>query len=193
MDRDDAQLMTLVQQGRMDCFDELVRRYRSALIRFAAGKLGDRQRGEDLVQETFLAVYASRQTYNPEFSFRTWLWTILLNLCRRELRKRSRRPKEVHAAIGGDPQVTPGVPEPATKETALTSVLQSEQTELLNAMLDSLPEVQADAVRLRFFGFLKYREIAQAMGSSEVTAKVRVRTGLQKLAGRLRDELGETP
>lgn len=181
--------MRLVQQGDLESFDALVHRYRSRLIAFAAGKIGDRQRGEDLVQETFLAVYASRQTFNPEFTFRTWLWTILLNLCRRELSRRKRRPHEVHGAVGTS---FSGI-EPATTETGLTSVLKAERNQRVAAMLETLSDVQADAVRLRFYGGLKYSEIAQAMGGSEVTAKVRVRNGLARLAQRLRDEAGESP
>lgn len=190
MERDDSQLMRLVQRGDFDSFEELVRRYRDRLVGFAAGKLGDRQRGEDLVQETFLAVYASRHTYKPEFSFRTWLWTILLNLCRRELSRRKRRPKEVQRAgpVLSGPQF-----EPATTETGLTRVLMRERAQRLAAMLETLPDVQADAVRLRFYGGLKYSEIAQTMGGSEVTAKVRVRNGLARLARRLRDDAGDSP
>jgi RNA polymerase sigma-70 factor (ECF subfamily) len=44
-----------------------------------------------------------------------------------------------------------------------------------------LPDVQADALRLRFFGGLKYEEIAQSMNSSVSGAKRRVRRGLLSL------------
>lgn len=187
--------MQQVQAGDLESFEELVRRYRSALIRFAAGKVGDAARAEDLVQEALLAVYASRHTYNPEFSFRTWLWTILLNLCRSELRRAARKPK-VHfhsnRHANQPAYAAANIPEPATAETGLTQLLLGERSERIAEMLDALPEERADAIRLRFFGGLKYSEIAEAMGSSEITAKVRVRKGLTTLANRLRDDAGET-
>ena len=189
MDRDDRQLMLRVQNGQFDVFEQLVQRHRSPLLRVAANKLRDPARAEDVVQETFLAVFAARHTYNPEFSFRTWLWTILLNLCRRELSKARRVPR-VLPASGQEPS---SQPEPSTDDTGLARVLQSERVDRLMEQLDQLPEVQADAIRLRFFGELKYREIAETMGGSEITAKVRVRNGLTTLASRLRDELGESP
>jgi RNA polymerase sigma-70 factor (ECF subfamily) len=57
-----------------------------------------------------------------------------------------------------------------------------ERSQLLDALLLRLPEVQADALRLRFFGDLKFPEIADAMGCSLSTAKNRVKWGLMKLA-----------
>jgi DNA-directed RNA polymerase specialized sigma24 family protein len=47
--------------------------------------------------------------------------------------------------------------------------------------MNSLPEMHADAVRLRFFGGLQFDAIAQAMGCSLRTAKYRVKEGLLRL------------
>ncbi|GAB4152522.1 MAG: sigma-70 family RNA polymerase sigma factor [Planctomycetaceae bacterium] len=187
----DAELMLRVQEGQLACFDELVCRYRVPLTRVALSKTGDAGRAEDIVQETFLAVYASRQSFNPKFAFRTWLWTILLNLCRRDYRKRSRTPRVLpHTTVNATASETYSTP--VSLETGLTHVLQVEQGELVAKLLNELPEVQADAIRLRFYGALTYREIAEAMKSSEIGAKVRVKKGLQNLAERLRTESGET-
>ena len=43
-------------------------------------------------------------------------------------------------------------------------------------------EPQADALRLRFFGGLKFEELAAAMNSSVSGAKLRVKQGLLRLA-----------
>lgn len=192
MQPDDAQLMLRVQAGDLESFEVLVRRYRAALQRFAVGKLGDAAKAEDLVQETFLAVYASRDTFNPRFAFRTWLWTILWNLCRREIARRARKPK-VHFRTPQFAGTAANAVEPATPETGLSNLLLGERSEHIAELLEQLPETQADAIRLRFFGGLKYSEIAHTMGSAEITAKVRVRKGLAALADRLRDATGETP
>lgn len=171
----DADIMQQVQRGRTDLFDQLVERYRDRLLRFAAARLGDSGRAEDLVQETFLAVFAARHTYDPQFAFSTWIWTILLNLCRREAGRLWSA-----ASIDG-----PRAAGPITADTGLTALLQSEQRERLHALLEELPEAEADALRLRFFGGLKFEEIAEAMQSSLSGAKVRVRKGLQRLADRI--------
>jgi RNA polymerase sigma-70 factor (ECF subfamily) len=181
MPADDAELMRLIQQDQLHVFDELVSRHRSALCRVACSKLGDADWAEDVVQETFLAVYAARHTYDPQFAFRTWLWTILLNLCRRQNARRSRHPREVYRAEWHSSRQ-----EPVSHETGLSHLLQVERQDELAALLDELPEAQADALRLRFFGELKFHEIAEATGCSLGGAKLRVRKGLENLAELLR-------
>ena len=181
---DDCQLMRRVQAGEFRCFDVLVERYRPALVRVAVGMLSDQALAEDVVQETFLAVFAARHTFNPAFHFRTWLWTILLNFCRRYRSRRGRQPQQLvrSALANGD---GPELADLQTPETALTAVLRREQSEQLQRLLNDLPDVQADAIRLRFFAELTYHEIAQSMGVSLGGAKLRVRAGLAKLSQQL--------
>src|SRR5580704_7969284 len=117
--------MCRVQAGQIELFDVLVRRYRGPLLNVAWSKLGDPTWAEDAVQETFLAAFAARATYNPRFAFRTWVWTILLNLCRRQWQRRQTRPREqsLSQALPAD---LVGYHEPVTHETALTMVLRTE-------------------------------------------------------------------
>ena len=49
------------------------------------------------------------------------------------------------------------------------------------------PQVQADALRLRFFGGLKFQEIAAAMDCSLTTAKTRVKQGLLQMSEWLKE------
>lgn len=76
-------------------------------------------------------------------------------------------------------------------------LLEKERAELLEKSLERLPEPEADALRLRFFGDLKFQEIADTMQCSLGTAKNRVRKGLVRLARIVTDaealaEAGET-
>ncbi len=187
MPLDDGQLMRRIQEGEFSLFEVLVERYRPALLRVAGGMLDDAALAEDVVQETFLAVFASRHTFDPAFHFRTWLWTILLNLCHRQLKRRARRPRVVSRSTL-TPSERSNIADPATTETALAALLIRERGDQLQALLHELPDAQADAIRLRFFAGLKYEEIAQSMGVSLGGAKLRVRSGLRKLSERL---LGE--
>lgn len=177
--------MRRVQAGETALFSEIVRRYEAALRRVAASRLGQAEWAEDVVQETFLAAYKSRHTYRPEQSFRTWLWTILLNQCRRSWSGHVRRPRLL---AWGD-QAAEGVA-PAIYQASLERggdqpwerLVARERAGLLEHLLGQLPPVQADALRLRFFGELKFDEIADTMGCSLLTAKNRVKSGLLRLA-----------
>ena len=188
MPLDDATIMQAVKRGEFEQFDLLVERYRLPLIRVAASKLGNAAWAEDVVQETFLAVFAARETYKPEFAFRTWLWTILLNLCRRQLKRHRRQPKQVPRSQLPANSPSLAKVEPVELETGLTRLLQLERREQLTRLLNELPEPQGDALRLRFFGGLKFSEIAEAMHSSLSGAKRRVQNGLLALAERLQHE-----
>jgi len=184
MQWDDGELMRRIQEGEFSFFEILVERYRPALLRVAGGMLDDAALAEDVVQETFLAVFASRHTFNPSFHFRTWLWTILLNLCHRQRKRLARRPQVVsQSALSAGERAN--ITDPATSETALAALLIRERGAQLQGLLNELPDAQADAIRLRFFGGLKYEEIAQSMGVSLGGAKLRVRSGLRTLSERL--------
>ena len=78
---------------------------------------------------------------------------------------------------------------PASDEAGggpLAELVAQEQTARLEALLARLSPAQADALRLRFYGGLKFQEIADAMQCSLGTAKNRVRWGLLRLADLIR-------
>lgn len=185
---DDATIMKRICAGEYLLFDELVLRYRDRLLRFAWSKYGKQTAAEDLVQEAFLSAFAARETYNSDFAFSTWLWTIFLNLCRRHYKRELRQPREMVRSSFGTTSATV-IPEPCSSETPLHAVLQTEQFELLALYLTELPEVQADALRLRFFGGMKFSEIALTMDCSLSAAKIRVKNGLLQLAHRFSEGL----
>jgi RNA polymerase sigma-70 factor (ECF subfamily) len=177
MNNSDRQIMAGVIGGQIELFDELVRRHRASMLRAAESKLRNRSLAEDAVQDCFLSAFARRHTFNPEYSFRGWLWTILLNVCRTQFRRETRHAAQ--ASLSGESLATN---EPITTETGLTELLRAERSEILADLLDQIPEFEADALRLRYFGELQFDEIAQAMNCSLSGAKTRVRRGLERLA-----------
>ena len=185
---DDQALMRRVQQGETSLFSEIVRRYQPVLLRVAKSRLGRPDWAEDAVQETFLAAFKARGTYRDAYSFRTWLWTILLNKCRRSWSGQTRVPRVLCWTDEASGQERPSLDQsrPADSgEQPFERVLARERSELLEASLAALPTVQADALRLRFFGGLKFEEIAETMQCSLGTAKNRVRWGLMRMADRV--------
>lgn len=182
----DLDIMLRVQAGETDLFGELVRRYRTRLTLFAASKLRRDDLAEEVVQETFLAAYRARDGYSPKFAFSTWIWTILLNLTKSVGRKEERHRR-------GRVEALPEFLEERNDSGApATRLLAEERRDRIIRILDRLPEFEADAIRLKFFGGLKYEEIALAMDSSVSGAKVRVRRGLERLARIAWDESAES-
>ena len=72
-DLSDVGLMRRVQAGQPHRFAIIVQRYQAALLRVARSHLGRDDLAEEAVQETFLAAFKSRHTFDPCYNFRTWL------------------------------------------------------------------------------------------------------------------------
>ena len=88
----DSEVVQASLDGDSRAFDELVRRYDQRLLNFVYRTIGDRERGEDLVQETFVRVYRHLHRFDQSKKFSTWIYTIASNLAKNELRNRSRNP-----------------------------------------------------------------------------------------------------
>jgi len=179
----DGLLIAAALAGEGTAFAHLVRRYQGPLLKAAISRLGRRTWAEEAVQEAFFCAHRWLATYDSRFSFRTWLWTILLNQCSRVAKREARQFPD--AAPGAPPaDRISGLPHERIdpQPSPLDLLLAREASEQLYELLARLPEVQADALRLRFFGGLTFPEIAAAMQCSEPGAKNRVKTGLMTLS-----------
>ena len=88
----DSEVVQRFLDGDQRAFGELVDRYDKRLINFVYRTVGDRERAEDLVQETFVRVYRHLHRFDQSRKFSTWIYTIAGNLAKNELRNRSRNP-----------------------------------------------------------------------------------------------------
>ena len=86
----DEALMLAFQRGSREAFDELFARYRSPLYGYFRRRLANRERAEDLTQETFLAVIRATERYQPRSLVRTYLYGIAIKLLAAERRKLAR-------------------------------------------------------------------------------------------------------
>jgi RNA polymerase sigma-70 factor (ECF subfamily) len=91
-DLSDNELVSLFIEGESFRFNELVQRYGPRLHNFIYRVVGDRERSEDLVQETFIRVYRHINRFDQKKKFSTWVYTIASNLAKNELRNRTRNP-----------------------------------------------------------------------------------------------------
>jgi RNA polymerase sigma-70 factor, ECF subfamily len=183
-DAPDGLLIAAALAGDEQAFAHLVRRYQGPLAKAATSRLGRRELAEEAVQETFLCAHRWLSTYDSRFSFRTWLWTILLNQCSRQAKHEAKFQRSAAPT-------SPAMDIEQSHPLPLDQLLARENCELVAELLARLPDVQADALRLRFFGSLTFPEIAAAMGCSEAGAKHRVKAGLLKLSQYLK--LGDEP
>ncbi len=144
----DEALMLEFQRGSREAFEELFARYREPLFGFFRRRLENRERAEDLAQETFLAVIRAVTRYEPRALVRTYLYGIALKLLAAERRKLSG--KEQSAEPGEEPAV------PAVNDASETSLW-------VRQALEKLDAAEREILMLREYEQLNYAEIAELL------------------------------
>ena len=177
-ERTDEELLGAYQQGDPGAFEALLRRHRAPLFTFLVRMLGDREKAEDLAQETFLRIVKGAQAWERRARFQTWLFTIARNLCVDQSRRDRFRKAESLDAQGpeGDPPMAESVPgrEIDPGRGAESARLRP----LLQKALLELPAEQREVFVLREQAGLPFREIAELTGVNENTVKSRMRYAL---------------
>jgi RNA polymerase sigma-70 factor (ECF subfamily) len=180
-DMTDEELLAAYQQGDAGAFELLLRRHRAPLFTFLLRMLGDREKAEDLAQETFLRIVKGAQAWEQRARFQTWLFTIARNLCVDQSRRDRFRRADSLDQTGADdePAMIDSVPsreiDPArgAESARLRPVLQQ-------ALL-SLPVEQREVFILREQAGVPFKEIAELVGVNENTVKSRMRYALEGL------------
>ena len=144
----------------------LFEQYHESLVRMLYRRTGDRDRAEDLAQETFARAVAA-----PPRNPRPWLFAVALNLVREDGRRAVRQGRRLQLLKN-----ELDVPAPAPDEL----VERKEQTDRVRAALDQITERDREALLLKAEGF-NYDEIAETLG----LAKGAVGTTLARARRRL--------
>ncbi|MES2392186.1 MAG: sigma-70 family RNA polymerase sigma factor, partial [Acidobacteriota bacterium] len=166
----DEALMQSFAAGSQPSFAELFARYRQPIFAFFRRRLNDRERAEELTQETFIAVLQSAPRYEPRALFRTFLYAIALKKLTADRRKR---------AFRGTFWSTSTDVETATTPTPSTAELELRQA------LTRLEPMDREVLLLREYEQLAYAEIAELLHLPLNT----VRSRLFRARSALRDQL----
>jgi RNA polymerase sigma-70 factor (ECF subfamily) len=153
------------------------------ILRAALLLTGSRGDAEDLAQETFLEAFASLDAFEGRSRIDTWLYAILLNQHRRQLRGKHRAWKRMLEWFGR--RAGHGDTSPAEQKAEL-----AEWRESVWSAVAALPVAQAHAVTLRYAEGLSYQEIAQVLQCPVGTVRSRLHHGLAALRSTLGDRFG---
>jgi RNA polymerase sigma-70 factor (ECF subfamily) len=179
-------LLRRARAGEVAAFNVLVLHHQDAAYSLALRFLGSRQAAEDVTQEAFERAYRNLASFRGE-RFRSWLFTIVANAARDELRRQRRRPQRSLDEARDDPErATLDPPDPGPTPDAVA--LQSELRAHLEAALRALPDDWRLVVVLSDVHGMSYAEVAATVGVPEGTVKSR----LSRARGRLRDILRDT-
>lgn len=180
----DAQLIERFQRGDMQAFNTLVWRWEKRLYNFVLRYVGDREEAKDICQKTFIQMYRKGKQLRESSRFSTWLYTIAVNLCRDEVKRKSRRGLLSLDALqdnqnGHDqrlPEMTADRDDHPEK-----SACNHNLNEILCRALQKIPQEQRAVIVMKEYEGLKFHEIADILGTSISTAKSRMYYGLHAL------------
>src|SRR5215216_4374204 len=169
-------MTNLIDAGIEAALSKLYDRYSRTVFGVGLKILGDRSLAEELVQEVFLKVWRSSDTFDPSRgSFSTWLYRVTRNCALDLHRKRAYR---VHAISDGDPHIA-AAPDssPGPQEIVDDSLLSWR----VSRALEELDAAHREVIELAYFGGLSQREISERTGVPLGTVKTRTASAFRRL------------
>ncbi len=170
----DEELGSLARKGRVEAFDELVRRHWAGINRFLLGYLPHGS-SEDVAQEAFLRAFRKIELYEEGKPFAPWLFTIARRLALNAIRGRNRR-REV-------PLPERPVEEQSPEEPLCFGPLWQFAKERLSANAYA-------ALRLHYAEDLPIEEVARVLDKNKIAVKVmlhRARRRLSEFSAQLKE------
>ncbi|MGQ9618270.1 MAG: sigma-70 family RNA polymerase sigma factor [Candidatus Aminicenantia bacterium] len=180
MEKSDRELVESALKGDNSSFEALVIRYQNGIINYIYRMILDMDEALDLAQEVFIKAFFSLNTYNPHYSFSTWIYKIASNLAIDFLRKRKRKNFNTESLTDKEREIE--IP-----DNSLSPVSNFEKQmfyKKLEITLNQLPESLREFVILRDLNELSYNEISEIKNIPIGTVKnkiFRAREILRKL------------
>jgi RNA polymerase sigma-70 factor (ECF subfamily) len=174
VDGTDALLVARLAAGDDLALAEAYDVFGSVVLGVARRVLGDANAAEDVVQDVFVQLWINPNRYDPSSApLRTYLSVLARHRAVDVLRSEGRRiaRQERHYRL------TPPTVEPSPSD----EVAAGEAHRLVQEAVRLLPDEQRRLVELAYFSGMSYREVAQAVGIPEGTAKSRLRAALARL------------
>jgi RNA polymerase sigma-70 factor (ECF subfamily) len=167
----DEMLILQVKSGDTEAFDQLVARYESKVYTIAYRFAGNYNDAADLAQEAFIRVYRSLNSFRGDSTFQTWLYRVVTNVCKDELKRRTK-----DNLVSMDEMAEKGLPLAVTTEgkNPEDMILTREWQEQLQKLLNLLSAEHRTVLIMRDIQGYSYEEIAFSLKCSLGTVKSRL-------------------
>lgn len=168
------------QNGQPQAFAWLLSCYGQRLYGFFVRATGSQNDADDLLQELFVKLLKSIKYYKHDDRFEPWLFRIAANMVRDRGRKRQRS-KIVPLENSSENQVNLAETLQSNEPLPDKSIQQAEWNDQLQKALGRLPELDRQAIIMRHYGQLSFKEIAKELQIPMGTALAKVHRGLKSL------------
>jgi RNA polymerase sigma-70 factor (ECF subfamily) len=163
----DKDLIIKALQNDQNAFRMLYDKHKNGLYVHISKYVQGKEDIEDLCQESFKKAFEQLSSYNPEYKFTTWLYSIGAHTALDHLKKQ----KNDVFASSVDPQAENSEMVSLTPEEEMVIV---EMAEEVKKHLSSLQDIYRKPAELRFLKEYGYEEIAKELGLPLNTVKIRI-------------------
>lgn len=184
----DQQVVQRAREGSERAYRELIGRYQRPVFSIIYRLVRDREKAEDLAQDTFVKVLNAIDRYNPEYKFSSWIFKIAHNTSLDHLRKKEPETLSLdgspHARTAAETEATTITPE-SGGETPEQYTLNRELGTEIEGALGTLRAEYRTAIVLCHVEGRPYEEIADIMDVPLGTVKTYIHRGRKELMQRL--------
>lgn len=181
--------MERLQRGHEAALNDIMERHATGVFHFLCRMLANEDDANDLSQETFVRVFRSKDSFQLNHRFTTWLFTIAANLARNHIRWRTRHP---NVSLQSEPDS-----DQTTLEDTLASnvphagdqTLAAERAAAVRRAVNQLPEDMREAIVLCEWEELSVAEAATVAGTTPKAIESRLYRARQILRAELRSWL----
>ncbi len=172
MDDTDETLLQSYKEGNEQALVELTRRYFDMIYRYSYRFVQDTALAEDIVQETFIKMWRSIDTFREGMTVKPWLFRIAHNAAIDYLRKK----KAIHFSAMTEEGMEEQFEDADTN--LLEETIAQEERDTLTSCIEALPTHYREVLLLRAEDMLTFEEIASVTGKPLNTVKSLYRRGL---------------
>ncbi|HMQ35224.1 MAG TPA: sigma-70 family RNA polymerase sigma factor [Chloroflexaceae bacterium] len=177
------ELIVRAQQGDPQALTQLVTGQQHYIYSIAMSVLKNPEDAADLTQEAFIRLFRALPQYNGESRFTTWLYRLVVNMCRDELRRRGRQvPITPPAPEEEEADQLAGVADDDRWSDPEQALASRELRDQVRRALVQLEEHYRLVLTLYYFDDLKYTDIAEILDIPLNTVKSHIRRGKERLA-----------
>jgi RNA polymerase sigma-70 factor (ECF subfamily) len=176
-------LIARAREGDKNAQGKLVQLWYKRIYNFSYKFFFDHDMAMEVSQKTFISMHKNLAGLQEVTRFKSWLYTIAVNCCREEVRKKkAARSFSLHDLNPGEGEDSYRWEESHHRNENPERILRhSELSDLLQLCLMQLNPEQREVVIMKEYEGLKFREIAEALNLSENTVKSRMYYGLDAL------------
>ena len=189
----DAELLARYAAGEEAAFREIVNRYKNSLYAFLRQFLNRHDLVEDVFQETFLQLFASRDSFDTNRPLRPWLFTIAANKAKDALRKWQRTSAVAIGTMADSQDLSfDDMLNTVTSDSTMPyEELQKDETaSRVGQIIATMPENLREILGLAYFQGFSYKQMAEILSIPIGTVKSRLHTAVGRFAKEWKASVG---